>query len=338
MRRVLMLGVGLALVLCISTTAAQVEPTKPDTKAAPVIVKPGKVENPPEKLQIAYKLVDGQVNRYQVQVTSKGTYRLLNSKKEQTLDTVTDMQFRQSVKAAEEGLYKVQWSLQSGAVTMPKFGVSDITLPDMVYTMDDSGVVTKVTGIEKLALLPGKPQQKSLATMFGQMSFQGFPKKALKVGDEWTKEYTVAIGENEKITAKTTSKLVGYEKCDGFDCAKIETKYDYPIKLDIVDKANGKLRLEGRESAVINTRFAYTQGKMIRTEAEIKTDAKVTKIDDKAAKADAKATEADAKATKTDASGDAFVKLQLKAVSSLVTAKADTSVDTKVDTTVKEGK
>ena len=334
MRRIFVWCVGLALVMCIPTTAVQVEPTQPKPKASTVIAKPEKVKNPPEQLQIAYKFVDGQMNRYHVQVTNKGTYRLLNSKKEQTLDTVTDMYFRQSIKAAQEGLYKVEWSLQSGVVTMPEFGESNITLPDMVYTMDDSGVVNKVTGLDKLALLPGKPQQKSLATMFGQMSFQGFPKKALKVGDEWTRDYTVTISDNEKITAKTTSKLVGYEKCDGFDCAQIETKYDYPIKLVIVDKAMGKLTLEGKESGVVNMRFAYVQGKMIRTQADIKTDAKVTKADAKAADADAKATEADAKVSeadakvaKADASGDAFVKLQLKVVSSLVAAKVDTKED-----------
>jgi hypothetical protein len=303
MRGIAVLCVGLALLLCVSATAAAPKPIEPAKEAPPAIDEGGKVDNPPERLQISYKFVDGQANRYQVQIMNRGSYRLLNSKKEQKLDTVTELFFRQTIKAAEDGLYKIQWALLSGVVRIPDFGESSITLPDLVYTMDDRGAVKKVTGLEKLALLPGKPQQKSLATIFGQMSFQGFPKTAVKIGDEWTRDYSVTVNETDKITAKAKSKLVGYEKCDGYDCAKIETKYDYPVKYEIADKINGKLKLEGKESGVINTRFAYGVGKMIRSEADIKTDAKVTKA---------------------DGSGDAFVKLNLNAVSRLLPAKADT--------------
>lgn len=302
MRGIAVLCFGLALLLCVSTMAAEVKPPLPAQKAPIAIDEGGKVSNPPEELQISYKFEDGQTNRYQVRIVNRGAYRLLGSKKEQTLDTVTEMVFRQTIKAAEDGLYKVEWALLSGVVKIPEFGESNITLPELVYTMDERGSVKKVTGLEKLALLPGKPQQKSLATIFGQMSFQGFPKNAVKVGDEWTRDYNAAVGE-DKLAAKVKSKLVGYEKCDGYDCAKIETKYDYPVKYEIVDKVNGKLKLEGNESGVINTRFAYVQGKMIRSEADIKTDAKVTKA---------------------DGSGDAFVKLKLNVVSRLLPAKAQT--------------
>lgn len=302
MRRIAALCVGLALLLCVCTMAAAPKPAQPVKDAAPVIDEGGKVDSPPEQLQISYKFIDGQANRYQVQIMNKGSYRLLNSKKEQKLSTVTEMFFRQTIKAAEDGLYKITWALLSGVVRIPDFGESSITLPELVYTMDDRGAVKKVTGLEKLALLPGKPQQKSLATMFGQMSFQGFPKNAVKVGDEWERDYIITVGENGKITTKAKSKLVGYEKCDGYDCAKIETKYEYPVKYEIVDKVNGKLKLDGSESGVINVRFAYGLGKMIRSEADIKTDAKMTKA---------------------DGSGDAFVKLNLNAVSRLLPPKVE---------------
>ncbi len=299
MYRTLLVVFILIMVVCVGVAAAELDSTEPPV----AIDEGGKVDNPPGQLRLKYKYLDGQNQRYQVQIMNRGSYRLLNSEHEQQLNTVTEMFFKQSVKAEEDGLYKVLWSLQSGIVRIPEFGDSVITLPDVVYTTDDRGVIKKVAGLEKLALLPGKPQQKSLASIFGQMSFHGFPDKDVKVGDEWEQDYSVAINEKDKIEAKTRSRLVGYERYDGYDCALIETKYSYPLKYEITDKINGKLTLEGTESAVINARFAYTEGKLIRSEADIKSDAKVTRA---------------------NGSSDAFVKLELNVVGLLLPSKTET--------------
>lgn len=303
MCRISLLLFILIMVACVGIAAAELDSTEPVAEPPVVIDEGGKVENPPDQLRLKYKYLDGQNQRYQVQIMNRGSYRLLNSDKEQQLDTVTEMFFKQNVKAEEDGLYKVMWSLQAGTVRIPDFGDSVITLPDVLYTTDDRGVIKKVAGLEKLALLPGKPQQKSLASIFGQMSFHGFPDKDIKIGDEWEQDYSVAINEKDKIDAKTRSKLLGYERYDGYDCALIETKYSYPLKYEITDRINGKLTLEGTESAAINTRFAYAEGKLIRSEADITSDAKVTRA---------------------NGSSGAFVKLQLNVVGLLLPSKTDT--------------
>jgi len=291
-----MLFLGFMLLLCVPAAAEQ--PSMPTSATTPpAINEGGRVDNPPAELDLTYKFQDGQINRYQVQIMSGGSYLLLNQKQEQKFETVTEMYFVQSIKFAGDGLYKVGCALLSGVVRIPGFGQSTITLPEMTYTMDERGSVKKVSGLEKLSLLPGKPEQKSLALTLGQLSFQGFPKKALKIGDEWTRDYNVAINEDAKFAVKTTSKLIGYEKCDSYDCAKIETSYEYPIAFELADKVQGKLKLEGKESGAIITRFAFLEGKMIRSEGDIKTDAKVTKA---------------------DGSGSAYVKLQLNVVSRLL--------------------
>ncbi len=302
MCRTLLVLFILIMVVCVGVAATESDSAEGVSEPPVVIDEGGKVDNPPNQLRLKYKYQDGQNQRYQVQIMNRGSYRLLNSEHEQQLNTVTEMFFKQSVKAEEDGLYKVLWSLQSGIVRIPEFGDSVITLPDVVYTTDDRGVIKKVAGLEKLALLPGKPQQKSLASIFGQMSFHGFPNKDVKVGDEWEQDYSVAINEKDKIEAKTRSRLVGYERYDGYDCALIETKYSYPLKYEVTDKINGKLTLEGTESAIINSRFAYTEGKLIRSEADIKSDAKVTRA---------------------NGSSDAFVKLELNVVGLLLPSKTD---------------
>jgi len=141
--------------------------------------------------------------------------------------------------------------------------------------------VQKVSGLDKLALLPGKPQQKSFALTLGQLRFQGFPNKPLKVGDQWVRYSDIELPNNEKVPVKITSKLVGYEHYDGYDCAKIESKYDYPVKFTIDDKDNGKLTLEGKEAGSMVVRFAYKEGLMIRTEGDVKSEAKVIRADGK---------------------------------------------------------
>ena len=305
MRHIKILCVLLVLLFSVSAVAEQSKPSvqaKDGGQVVPTIDEGGKVPDAPEQIQLSYRFEKGQTNRYQVQILNRGSYRLLNSKKEQSLNTNTEMYFRQYVKSVQDGLYDVQWELLSGVVNIPDFGQSTITIPELTYTMDESGTVKKVSGLEHLALLPGKPEQKTLATIFGRLSFKGFPKEAVKVGDEWTMDYSVPVGDKDKISAKVTSKLVGYEKCDGYNCATIETKYDYPVSYEITEKTDGKLKLEGSESGEITTHFAYIEGKMIRSEAFVKTDAKVAKA---------------------DGSGDAFVKLQINAVSHLLPPKKD---------------
>ena len=201
MGRISYMFLALIFVFCIAASAAEIDTAEPADEAPQAIDEGGRVENPPQQVQLQYKYLEDQIQRYQVQIMNRGSYRLLNSNEEQQLDTVTEMFFRQSVTAAEDGLYKVSWSLQSGIVRIPEFGDSVITMPDMVYTTDSRGAVKKVAGLEKLALLPGKPQQKSLATILGQMSFHGFPRKEIKVGDEWEQDYSVAVNETDKIVA-----------------------------------------------------------------------------------------------------------------------------------------
>lgn len=284
---------------CTMLRAAEQVPPAPTDPQPPLIVdEGGKVENPPETLQLAYSFEKGKVAKYQVQIMNRGKFRLLNQKKESSLNTVTEMFFRQFVKEEQDGLYKIVWALQSGTVRIPGFGQSVITLPDLTYTMDERGAIHGISGLDKLALLPGKPQQKSFALALGQLRFQGFPKTPLKVGDEWTRVSAIELPDNEKVPVKVTSKLLGYERCDNYDCAKIETKYDYPIKIVLEDKTNGKLTLEGKESGAMIVRFAYKEGKMIRTEGDVTSEAKVLKPDGKP--------------------GDAYVALQLNVVSRLL--------------------
>lgn len=272
----------LLLALCLPVLAADPTPKPaPATAPPPVIDEGGKVENPPESVELAYSFEKGQTSRYQVQTMNRGKFRLLNQKQEVPLNTITEMFFRQTVRDEQDGVYRVEWMLQSGTVRIPGFGQSVLTLPELTYSLDKRGTVQKISGLDKLALLPGKPQQKSFALTLGQLRFQGFPTKALKVGDEWTRDCAIDLPNNEKVPVKVTSKLIGYERYDGHDCAKIESKYDYPVKLTIEDKDNGKLTLEGKESGVMVMRFAYKEGKMIRTEGDVKSEAKVLKADGK---------------------------------------------------------
>jgi len=290
----------LMLALSVPGFTAEPDAAQPPANTTPpaIIDEGGKVEDAPEKLELLYKFEKGQASKYQVQIMNRGKFRLLNQTKETSLNTVTEMFFRQTVKDEQDGLYKVVWALQSGTVRIPQFGQSVITLPELTYTMDERGVIQAISGLDKLALLPGKPQQKSFALTLGQLRFQGFPKKALAVGEEWTRECSLDLPGSEKLPVKVNCKLLGYEKCDGYDCAKIETKYDYPVKITLDDKANGKLSLEGKESGAMITRFAYKEGKMIRTEGDIKSEAKVLEADGKPS--------------------DAYVNLQLNVVSRLL--------------------
>lgn len=268
----------------------------------PSLDEGGRVENPPKELKLEYKFENGQSRRYQVQITNIGQFRLLNQKDEVRLNTVTEMYFRQTVLSQNKAASQIEWALLSGVVHIPDYGDSQISMPEMTYEMDVRGVVKKVSGLEKIALLPGKPQQKTLSAMMRHLQPLAFPDRALKQGECWTSDCSVGTPETGLSEAKVTSTLLGYEKCDDYDCAKIETKYDYPVRLTFSDDVYGKLRLDGKESGCIITRFAFKEGKIIRSEGEIKSDATVHKPD--------------------GSPSGAYVKLQMNVVSRLLSTKA----------------
>jgi hypothetical protein len=187
----------------------------------------------------------------------------------------------------------MEWDMIKGVLSLPEFGNITLTIPSLEFEMDKYGKISKVTGLEDLAVAPGLPQQDNMAKTLGQLTSLGFPEKSLKVGDTWEQEYKIEVKNQEPVVMKTKSKLLGYEVMDKADCAIIVTTYETPFKLtdkpagdeeskpaepagavDAKEKEKEKPAvLTGIEKGELTVHFAYTEGKIMRTNGIIEVTA-----------------------------------------------------------------
>ena len=256
----------------------------------------GKVANPPESLQLEYKYKVGEYRRYDMLILGKGSVQLPGQKEKSKLETSSDLTFAQHVEAyvPKDGIWRMEWDMIKGVLNLPEFGDITLTIPSLQFEMDRYGKISKVTGFEDLAVTPGLPKQDSMAKTLGQLTSLGFPKKELKVGDTWDQEFKIEIKDQDPVVMKTTSKLLGYEVMDKADCAIIQTTYETPFKLADKPKAADEPKVAGdadkpeeKPTVLVGTEkgdfvmhFAYTEGRIVRTEgtSEITADLEGKKI------------------------------------------------------------
>lgn len=247
----------------------------------------GKVANPPESLQLEYKFKVGEYRRYDMIIIGEGSLQLPGQKEKSELETRSELTFVQHVKAyvPKEGIWRMEWDMIRGALNLPEFGEITLTIPSLQFEMDKYGKISKIKGFEDLAVTPGLPKQDSMAKTLGQLTSLGFPKKELKVGDTWEQEFKIEIKDQDPVAMKTTSKLLGYEVMDKADCAIIQTTYETPFKLadkpEADDESNPGVAadtdkpeekpavLVGIEKGDFVMHFAYTEGRIVRTNGNV---------------------------------------------------------------------
>lgn len=231
----------------------------------------GKVANPPESLQLEYKFKTGEYRRYDMTIIGEGILKLPGQTEISKMESRSELTFIQHVKAhlPKEGIWRMELDMIRGDLTIPEFGAITLTIPSLQFEMDKYGKISKVTGLDELAIAPGLPQQGGMAKCLEQLLSLGFPQRELKAGDSWEQEYTVQVDGQDPVSVKTTSRLLGYEALDGADCAKILTSYETPFKLS--DKNTGEdesrnqpVILTGTEKGEFCMHFAYGEGRIMR--------------------------------------------------------------------------
>ncbi len=264
-----------------------------------LIEEGGAVENPPESLQLEYKFKVGDVRKYDINIDGEGMMRLPGQEEQSKFEARTTMRVVQKVSSqlpSNEG-WRIEWDTIKATLLLPEFGEIYMTIPHIEYEVDKYGKVRKLNGIDELALCPGLPQQKTLGNVLSQLPFGGFPRKEVKPDETWEDLYEIQIPSQQSSRISVKSRLMGFERIREFDCAKIETTYEAPFKLDLsklrksdtavkaaqakdesksktsekteaktVDKAQ---IISGTESGSIWSYFAYKEGFMVQVYANI---------------------------------------------------------------------
>jgi len=260
------------LVLGILGTASAVRTAEVETST-----DSGGVKNPPESLRLEYKFDVGEIRRYDITITGEGVVRLPGQKEQAKLETTSSLTYLQHVTAyiPEEEVWRIEWNMVRGVMTIPEFGDVSLTIPPLKLETDKYGAVRSIEGLEELDVAAGVPQQKALGDILAQLRFPGFPQKEVGVDDIWEHEYAIRLPNRPPMKIRTVSELVGFERVNGADCAKIHTTYEVPFSLELAestsdDSAKGEpSSLTGMEKGDIWTYFAYDEGKVIRTSATI---------------------------------------------------------------------
>jgi len=254
----------------------------------------GAVASPPESLRLEYKFKPGEYQRYDMTIIGKGSFRLAGQTEKSKLETRSELTFLQHAKAEspEGGPWTMEWHMIRGALTLPDFGEITLTIPSLRFEMDKAGKVSKLSGLEELAVSADSQGQQEMSKTLTQLISTGFPDRELKAGDTWEHEYKIELPGQDPITAKATSRLEGFEVLDSADCAKITTSYETPFKLKPGNSPEGEPNaaaaaevdarvLSGTERGEFYMHFAYEEGRIARVSGtvEITADLGAKRID-----------------------------------------------------------
>ncbi|MDH7482112.1 MAG: hypothetical protein QHH26_09105 [Armatimonadota bacterium] len=239
-----------------------------------------KVENPPASVNLEYKFKVGEMRRYNMTIDASGVFALPKGTNETEFETHTWLTVIQHATAylPKEDVWKLELDVLSATLSIPNFGETLMTFPPLDLEVDKYGQVRKIKGIEELKT-SGLPKDRTIENILSQLKFLGLPQKELHVGDTWEQEYPIEALD-QSVTVKTVSKLVGFERVDGVDCAKIESTFEVPFKFEMKKSENSEAKssstkeapkrfLVGTEKGEHVTHFAYEEGKVMRAQATI---------------------------------------------------------------------
>ncbi len=274
-RRVLVLCILALSLLCAGFQSVGAEDASENG------VKIEKIDNPPAGVTLEYKFKVGEMRRYNMTIDGMGVFALPKDSDETKLETHTNLCVIQHATAylPKEQIWKLEVDVVKAAMKIPDFGETLLTFPPIDLEVDKYGQVRQIKGLEDFVATSAQTKDKKIGNIISQLKFLGFPQRELRVGDTWEQEYFIEALD-QLLTVKATSKLVGFERVDGKDCAKIETKYNVPFKLEMKknqeasgedDSAKGasKRFLVGTEKAERITHFAYDEGKIMHSQATI---------------------------------------------------------------------
>lgn len=190
---------------------------------------------------LKYKLTGGQSSKYKTIVQSlreakEGNYyEKLDSKMEMTMT-------QNVVKVHSNGTMEIKVSIDSSSLWKNGHQIS-ISNKGKVFNMKmaDNGEILESSGM-------------------GPQSPPSFPEKDINPGDTWISEKEISLPSQPKgAKLKTLYKFEGFEKFNGFDCAKIVINTE-EVNFNFDEGVTQSIGGHGV------TYFAYGEGKLIKSE------------------------------------------------------------------------
>ena len=107
----------------------------------------------------------------------------------------------------------------------------------IVAEMDERGRLLKLVEVE-FGVESGVSQMMGAGgeNFTNWSQFAAFPEGDVKVGDSWTEKLNLPVApEGPTIDLTLKSQLLGFETVQGRECARIQSTFSGPMKLDMAD-------------------------------------------------------------------------------------------------------
>jgi len=139
---------------------------------------------------------------------------------------------------------------------------------DMV--LSPQGEEVDVSGAASLFIDMGQGGRREMTSDF-QGIFPNFPAAAVKVGDKWPVQETITQKSDAgeiKIAFNNESTLDGFEKVDGFDCARIKTAVK-GVMSGSLNQMGMSLGMDAKLEGTDTSYFAFKEGMFVKSESAV---------------------------------------------------------------------
>ena len=236
----------------------------------------------PKVVKLENRYIPGEILRYRMEASGKGAMTLSGLPEEKEaksidMDIYLEMDSSQKVLAVdEEGTADLELSydrltekITSVGQTMEIIADKNVTImrqngkviydstapgaegrPSPFKGLIEQSMSMKVTKTGKILEIKGL---EGLKRVMPQLDIQGmikqsqpaFPEKEVRIGESWTQDVELPLPQVGKpVTIETEYTLKGFEKINGYNCARIEVKADVLLTDLVFDMSLGKPQTE----------------------------------------------------------------------------------------------
>jgi len=231
---------------------------------------------------LAYKLDKDQVMQYD----NTGSVGMSMEMMGQTMDINIDFGAKYTLKG--NGINAEKNLVSKVTIDDMKVGISSMQgdlNPDMSkvkgksfdLTFTPKGKELDFSGIEDLKIDMGQMSggEQSIKGYFQDM-FSNLPDQPIKIGTTWTSkdvQTTPQTGIEVTTTSESTHKLIGFEKVDGYECLKIESKATGTQEgSGDMEQTGMHLETEGDVETETIWYFAYKKGVLVKAISDVFTE------------------------------------------------------------------
>ena len=272
----------------LSRTVAELPLPQPPAVTAPASSEPAPpimAEEPPPvelpavgKVKLRYGGRAGDSFHYRATGQVDGTMSVMGQS--MPLQVSTSNGYQQDVLEADGQHLKFRLTPDPMGVQQngqPFAGALPATPGPVTVTMDRRGRMQHVDsmGGGETVPMPGLPggialDQKAIVE---QLSAAALPEEAVGVGDTWTHQVTVPLGDGGSMSITTHSRLDGFELRNGHRTARVISEMSAPIQMNLTDpKDSAAIDQSGSIQGTVKTWFDPKRGVLVASDSDLKLD------------------------------------------------------------------